>query len=261
MFYAVLALWAVFLNSYQGLFNHYTTWWHGALTPVIDYEPEYLWNWKYPQFLAGNESLCRRDREYIELALKHPQVVRSLSPYEPGRPLVIAANKPIVLYELLAWEGEAAVEEVGQSAPISDGTSAYFPLMLWDEHQLEALISGWSVPQMGYRWSMCETATIAFKVDNEVGPGQPYELLFNSGSFGEQRVRVSLNGVDLGQVVFNGTAALAATQTISIPAGVLKPGVVNQIVLDLPDSIVPDVPNEQRRVGLSFVSFAIQPAD
>jgi hypothetical protein len=158
----------------------------------------------------------------------------------------------------MAWEGETAATEGGQSAIFSDEQSVYFPLLLWDEHKLEALISGWSVPHMGYRWSMCETATIAFKLDNEVGTGQPYELLFNSGSFGEQRVRVSLNGVDLGQVVFNGTAAPAATQTITIPAGVLKAGSVNQIVLDLPDSIVPDVPDEQRRVGLSFVSFAIQ---
>jgi hypothetical protein len=42
----IFALW---VNSYQGLFNRYTALWNAS--PSIDKYPEYLFDWRYPQFL------------------------------------------------------------------------------------------------------------------------------------------------------------------------------------------------------------------
>lgn len=54
---AAATIFAIYVNSYQGLFNVYTALWNGE--PNIDLHPEYLFDWRYPQFL-NNE---RRQKE------------------------------------------------------------------------------------------------------------------------------------------------------------------------------------------------------
>lgn len=259
--YIILAVWAVFLNSYQALFNRYTALWHSALTPNIDYAPEYLWRWDYPQFLADNELLCERDQEFMTAALNNKELIRKLYPYEPGRPLEILEYEPFLMYEYLEKGRETAGTEGSRLEENTAANLVYSPFLFQEgKGNLTVLLSGWSNPQFGYRWSMCETATITFLLDKQVDTGQLYELSLQSGSFDEQRVNIWLNGVELGQLVFNGTATPPVSQSILIPPDVLQSGATNQIVLELPDSVIPDLPNEVRRLGLSFVSFEIQPA-
>jgi len=254
--YGALALWAVFLNSYQGLFNQYSAWWHGVLTLNIDYEPDYLWRWDYPQFLADNEMLCKRDREYIGRVMMSEHVVGKLVPYELERPLEMATDYSFLISKYLAEERRTAVEEERRTDFGPDATRVYLPAVV-RSGDLAILLSGWGVPQAGHRLSLCETVTLAFKLDEGVEPERQYTLSLRSGSLGEQRVNVWLNGVDLGQVVFRGELAIPGVQLVMIPPGVLRPGAVNEVVLDLPDSRVPDLPDEERPVGLSFVSFDI----
>ena len=47
--FAISAVFAVVVNSIQGLNNPYTAAWNGS--PNIDRYPQYLFDWKYPQFL------------------------------------------------------------------------------------------------------------------------------------------------------------------------------------------------------------------
>jgi hypothetical protein len=51
---------AIFINSYQGLYNIYTMEWN--MRPNIDTHLEYLFDWKHPPFLASSESLRERER-------------------------------------------------------------------------------------------------------------------------------------------------------------------------------------------------------
>ena len=254
--YGMMALWAVFLNSYQGLFNQYAAWWHGILTLNIDYEPEYVWRWDYPQFLADNDMVCRRDREYIERLVMSEYLVGKLVPYKLEQPLLIAADYPFLISKYLAEERNAVVEEEPPSNLVADVASAYLPVVV-RSGELELFLSGWGARQSGSRLSLCEMVTLAFKLHREVDVDRPYELSLRSGSFREQRVNVWLNGVALGQVVFQGELAVPVVQSVMIPPGVLQPGVVNELVLELPDSVIPDVPGENRRLGLSLVSFEI----
>jgi hypothetical protein len=254
-----LALWAVFLNSYQGLFNQYTAWWHSALTPNVDFEPDYLWSWDYPQFLADNEMLCDRDRAYIEAAMASRELGRHLYPYWPGRPLEILRNEPFLIYGYLEQKEETAEIQNDRVEFGPRSSEIFLPAFYYGrQDNLDVLLSGWSNPQFGFRWSMCETATIAFKLDNRIELNQSYSLAFLSGSFGEQRVDVWLNGVELGELVFSGGAQSPVSRTIPIPAGRLEPGALNQVVLNLPDSVIPDRTNESRRLGLSLYSIAIE---
>ncbi len=257
-----LAAWAIFLNGYQGLFNNYTAWWHGVLTPNIDYEPEYLWSWQHAQFLADNEMLCNRDRNYINSIIENEEVVRRLYPYQLGQSLDVfprPKTDPLLLYKLVTIGEETAEQNAISENTNSGGVNIFVPTFFRQgEENLDLLLSGWAPVQSGYRWSMCETAGIAFRLDHDVDPNRSHELQLLSGSFGKQRVVVMLNGFELGELHFNGVASPPVLQSIMIPAGVLAPGEVNQIVLHLPDSVIPDLPSESRRVGLSLVSFTIE---
>ncbi len=58
---ALACLFAIFVNTGQGLFNRYTASWNAQ--PNIDQHPEYLFDWRYPQFLAnrnGHEARLAR---------------------------------------------------------------------------------------------------------------------------------------------------------------------------------------------------------
>ena len=60
--YLLLGLAAVLINSGQGLYNPSTQLWNDY--PNVDVFPEYLYDWRYPQFLASPERLERRYREH-----------------------------------------------------------------------------------------------------------------------------------------------------------------------------------------------------
>ncbi len=61
-FLTVSVLLAIWINTYQGLYNKYTIQWF--LNPNIDTHPEYLFDWKYPQFLHNKSRHKQRLEEY-----------------------------------------------------------------------------------------------------------------------------------------------------------------------------------------------------
>jgi hypothetical protein len=257
--YGGLAVWAIFLNSYQALFNPYTAWWHGVLPPNVDYQPDYLWNLNYPQFLADSEMLCRRNREYMEQVVEKERVRLAMSPYYLDSPLSVLEGMPLRLYELANVADLSADGEMDEALMSPLQASSFLPLVVQDgDRGLDALLAGWSNPDEDYRWSMCPSTMIAFKLDGEVEKGRPYDLWILSSSFGEQRVIVWLNGEHLGQLTFNTPPASPDAHNLIIPADLLKPGEINQLVFDLPDAVIPELPNEYRRLGLALVSFGIK---
>jgi len=54
----VSSIFAMAVNTGQGLFNRYTAAWNAA--PKIDQHPEYLFDWGYPQFLANKDGHASR---------------------------------------------------------------------------------------------------------------------------------------------------------------------------------------------------------
>ena len=56
--YLACGLAAIFIHSYQGLFNHHARRWNW--TPDIDRDPSLAFDWNHPQFLATGDSLERR---------------------------------------------------------------------------------------------------------------------------------------------------------------------------------------------------------
>ena len=85
--YAILSVGAIFIHSYQGLYNPSTNLWNKD--PNIDRYPEYLFDWKYPQFLASEQSLRQRK-------LEHQQ--KRLTPYALGNTITYQ-SKEVVFWE------------------------------------------------------------------------------------------------------------------------------------------------------------------
>ncbi len=56
--YLLLGLGAVWIHSWQGLFNPHAVRWN--FTPDVDRAPELVFDWRYPQFLASESSLEER---------------------------------------------------------------------------------------------------------------------------------------------------------------------------------------------------------
>ena len=57
--YLACGLAAVYIHSYQGLFNHHTRRWNWM--PNVDVDPlQLVFDWRYPQFLASDSALERR---------------------------------------------------------------------------------------------------------------------------------------------------------------------------------------------------------
>lgn len=59
---AATALFGVFVNSYQGLYNVQTAQWN--VSPNIDDHTEYLFSWKFPQFLASPHLNAAKEAAY-----------------------------------------------------------------------------------------------------------------------------------------------------------------------------------------------------
>lgn len=63
--YLLLGMMGIFIHSVQGLYNNNTQMWNGGLfSPNVDVYTDYLFDWRYPQFLASSDALCAREREF-----------------------------------------------------------------------------------------------------------------------------------------------------------------------------------------------------
>lgn len=62
LFLTISFIISIWIHSYQGLYNKYTIKWF--LEPNIDKYPEYLFDWKYPQFLHNKERHIERLKEH-----------------------------------------------------------------------------------------------------------------------------------------------------------------------------------------------------
>ena len=58
----ILGSFSVYINTFQGLFNHYTQLWNAD--PNIDEHPEYLFDWQFPQFLHNKSRHEERLMEF-----------------------------------------------------------------------------------------------------------------------------------------------------------------------------------------------------
>ncbi len=95
--YLLLGTFAVFANSVQGLYNGNTARWNGTLlVPDPGLNRDYLFDWRYPQFLAFKGNLCERHEEFVwQNTAQRPQ------PYTIGT--AISYQAPSTQATFIGW--------------------------------------------------------------------------------------------------------------------------------------------------------------
>ena len=264
--YVLLGVAAIWINSYQGLFHTETAAWNGgSMAPDVDSHPEYLLDWRYPQFAATQEDLCDRNREYQIAALstnparltRYPlgDELRYTSgpkdPFGADREAYLEPFQPSRWFDELgrAWDtGDQVAQQLSDipSGPVNAGTEV-------------ALFMGWSEPEAGFRWSQCETASIGFGIGS-AEPGATYVLEVSSGSYGPQSIQVRLNGTLIGQMGFPGPGKPARTLGLAFPGALLRQDHYNEVAFTIPAASAPS-PRDRRMLGLSFVALRIYPQE
>lgn len=150
----IASFFSIFVNSVQGLFNHYTAEWNGD--PSIDSYPEYIFDWSYPQFASNSHGHKKRlddfnNVEYFDF------------PYE----FIKYTDPNNVL------KGVKSNEEL------------YF-------NSKNLIFTGWSYPEELHRWSSGTKASINLLIENNVN--FIGEIKTRSSHLGMQRLIVYING-------------------------------------------------------------------
>jgi hypothetical protein len=258
--YLILGLAGIWINTYQGLFNQYTAWWNGAIAPDVDRRADYLLNWEYPQFLATNDSLCRRNREYAAAVLADDLSGLAMSPYQPGDRLDYLSRERVDIHDL-----ELVARIVAESSALTPlqpdpaASPVRMPIIFLEgpgPAPADVLFLGWSPPESGFRWSFCRYAQIAFLLPEHIDGQNGYLLEVMSGALDALPVRVEINGNNIGEMTFAGGIAPPTVQALRIPGDLLRPGRVNLIAFDIPAARSPGR-QDPRVLGMSFVSLRL----
>lgn len=99
--FILLGLAAITINSGRGLYSHMPSRWN--VSPNVDFYPETLFDWRYPQFLATAEALQERSEAFIRQSGMENSV--ALPAYRPGRKISAGDESAPALF--LGWQPPA----------------------------------------------------------------------------------------------------------------------------------------------------------
>jgi hypothetical protein len=266
--YLLLGGWAIFVHSYQGLFNIDTPYWNGAIiAPDVDSHPQYLLSWEYPQFLADRQALCERNRAYIYRVLAENPVhftayaLGTKVTYESGLTDPIDATRQGYLrdFNLTQFFG-LAKENGGEAEPSSSSRWRHVPPREREPIAGNAALVGWSaIEQSRYRWSQCRQASVIVGLA-DIQASETHLLELWAGSYGEQIVIVHVNGVRVGQLAFAGSHLPAQKRALMFSGTFLRPNRYNEITFVMPNASRPG-PKDPRYLGLAFSALRVSPLD
>lgn len=109
--YLALGLAGIWINTWQGLYNPSTYQWNKD--PNIDRYPEYLFDWRYPQFLASEQSLQRRKVEHLEKRLNKYAIGETLR-YDSSQALFWGWSEPDIGWRWTVAQPSQIVFRLGQ---------------------------------------------------------------------------------------------------------------------------------------------------
>ncbi len=217
MGYLLLGITAVYIHSYQGLYNYSVAVWNVAITehaaPPLTSPYGDLFNWRIPQFLASNEMLCQLEETRTRDALAQAPL---LVPYSWGTALRYDADKQVEMAATAAW-----LREESESLPTT-----------------QALFLGWELidnNRAPHRAAACDKLHILFAVDEL--PTEPIQLTINTATFGEQTAVFFLNDQPIGEWTFQQQPKLATeTAVFTIDPQYFRPNLLNDLTIQLPNA-------------------------
>jgi hypothetical protein len=261
--FALLSLVAIFINTYQGLFNPDTVGWNQFIEPVAMPPITGLgdvFHFRYPQFLATNSRNCEFSYHRYQEVLPYDT---TLSGYRWGDLIRYTADQPLDFRKATIVEAEARLTPITSPAPAPKSPShvprVFMPSITKPSNR--SILIGW-LPyksHLDFRRSICPEAHFVFRLD-QVEANGPFELALLAGAMGEQEVRVSINGTMVGAFVNSSPVEQPDRFIVPFDGALLKPGDLNEITLELPDASRPR-PGSWQYVALAFYQAAVYPTD
>ena len=192
--FLVLAVVSIAINSFTGLLNLQTGRWNGnMLPPNIDNAPQYLFSWRYPQFLANEEMICDRNRDYFEKSLVASRI--SLSPYKLGQVVTPQEAKQTIgiardpNWFLPANRGKQ-VQLVSKNA--TSANQAFLPI-IGEKWPISAVFIGLAYQNGETLNTLCNPASVVVGPATFAGIDQDLVLKLQMGTNTSESIQVSLN--------------------------------------------------------------------
>jgi hypothetical protein len=256
--FLLLAVASIAINAFVGLFNSQTIRWNGdMLSPDIDHAPQYLFNWRYPQFLANEELICSRNRDYFETSLITQHI--ALTPYKPGH--VITPHEaqramriaPAPNWFLPAnWNNQNRFE----SKKIASANLIFLP----------AIVRRWPIAAvfvgMAYQYgetvdTRCHPVSIVLGPAELAGEEQDWVLKVQMGAIIPDNIYVSLNGAPPEALIINRQSLVGELPVNSM---ILLPDKPNWISFYFSDPELSD-PEINQNTPPSIKSISIEAVD
>jgi hypothetical protein len=266
--FLILGAAGIFIHSYQGLYNANTAGWNEKFVPVPpNIEIDALFDWRYPQFLATGNGLCRSQEELMRDILAADT---TLGAYQWGSSITHLGDSEVDFKLAASNTGnDEKSSSNGENLPPggvakSPPGNSYVFLPSLRTPGNDGLFIGWTDSgangQAPYRWSECETVSIAFLLGDVETIGRDFELAITAGANGKQQSTVLLNGAEVGEWLFTSPPDQPETAVFKFEGSALKRDSLNEIKIELPDAAQLSR-MEWRRLGLSFYQLAIYPVD
>ncbi|MCB8987191.1 MAG: hypothetical protein H6661_05535 [Ardenticatenaceae bacterium] len=186
----VTAVFSIYVNAYAGLYVPATSLWNSM--PDIDKAPQYLFDWRHPQFAATQTANCARDTDFHLQRLANHETV--LAPYQPGFALPWANAAPEGTYKRdPQWYLPAARRRAAVTIPNPLGSFKIFLPVLANGAQQLGLLVGWDLSQPAGVTAVCQPAFLALRL-TALEPDVPYTLHLTARSAAQQPIVIEFNG-------------------------------------------------------------------
>lgn len=259
--FVIIGGWAIFVHSFQGLYNKNTGRWNNYTEPVPT--PPFsglgdMFNWRYAQFLASNERLCMIEAERMAAILPHDTTLM-LYEWNTAVSPIADSHQNMRHFARLSAEPPPIDLPPAEFAPIENVHHAFLPRLNTNPLQSlnQAIFIGWEngLNAQSGRWSHCKRADIVMRLGELAGASAQMNLTLEASAFGEQNVTVLVNETAVGSVVIGDEVETAVFQ---FPTAHLIPNAQNKITFHTPNAAYTSF-KDQRRLGISFQSLTLKP--
>lgn len=261
--FLLLGALAIFIHSYQGLYNPNTVGWNQFVEPIARPPLSGLgdhYDWSNPQFLATAQGNCDFAYQRFRELLPYDT---TLEAYHLGDPIRYTADqfqdfRQATIREAEARQTPSPTPATRSFLPAAD-VRAFLPLIIKGGNR--SLFYGWQEirEDLDHRKSICQETYVVFRL-GQVETSRSFELALLVGTKREQEVQVFVNGVKAGAFVSNQPAVEPGFFTIAFDGDLLETGQLNEIALKMPGAR-PSVSEAWVNDDLALYWLAIYPSE
>ena len=228
--YLLLGVAAIFINSYQGLYNQATSRWNAYINPSPNIHAAHPWgdifHWQYAQWRADYPLLCKMERDTVQHFLDVPLPIGRLQ----NRQWIDFFDEDVITYR---------------------------DILLKKEIPIKPVFVGWSPEEANFRWTGCPETSIFFDFGELVEGSELYTFTIRVFGIKRQRVEIYLNGHLLSEGIWNEGTAQRGEFYATAHFSHLHANGRNELLFRFPD-LQPASRQDQRWLGFAFAGLKLE---